>query len=143
MPTDVAHLLKAGGDDILATALARLVDRDARDDHPGDPATDRPTRRRIALIAHGAAVRSGHHATSADRTALIEAARWLAGWPAFTSTATGLLVDLGRLDNLDEIAGLCAGRPVLAARTANASPPAYKASGSGPTRRPSPTPSRG
>ncbi|WBB93448.1 hypothetical protein [Verrucosispora sp. WMMC514] len=118
VPTEVAHLLKAGGDDILGTALARLVDRDAQDDHPGDPATDRPARRRIALLAHGAVIRSAHHPTSADRTALIEAARWLAGRPAFASTATGLLVDLGRLDNLDEIAAVCADRPVLAARTA-------------------------
>ncbi|WP_211349508.1 hypothetical protein [Micromonospora pisi] len=29
-----------------------------------------------------------------------------------------MLVNLGRLDNLDEIAALCAGRPVLAIRTA-------------------------
>ena len=29
-----------------------------------------------------------------------------------------MLVGLGRLDNLDEIADLCAGRPVLAVRTA-------------------------
>ncbi|WP_431878192.1 hypothetical protein [Micromonospora marina] len=33
-------------------------------------------------------------------------------------TATGLLVDLGRLDDLDEVAALCAGRPVVAVRTA-------------------------
>ncbi|MTK03472.1 hypothetical protein FF096_15780 [Micromonospora sp. CP22] len=115
---EVPHLLKAGGDDVLGIALARLVDRDSHDDHPGDPASDRPARRRIALLAHGAIVRTGHHPTSADRTALIEAARWLATRPAFTGTATGLLVDLGRLDNLDEIAALCAGRPVLATRTA-------------------------
>ncbi len=141
VPTEVARLLKTGGDDILATALARLVDRDTQDDHPGDPATDRPARRRIALLAHGAVIRSAHHPTSADRTALIEAARWLAGRPAFASTATSLLVDLGRLDNLDEIARLCADRPVLAARTAERVAPAYKTSGSRPTPRPSPTPS--
>ncbi|MBB5110530.1 hypothetical protein FHU28_000369 [Micromonospora echinospora] len=116
--TEVAHLLKAGGDAILGTALTRLVDRDANDDHPGDLARDRPARRRIELLARGAVVRSGHQATSADRTTLIESARWLASRPAFASTAAGLLVDLGRLDNLDEIAGLCEGRPVLAARTA-------------------------
>ncbi|HEY0697089.1 MAG TPA: hypothetical protein VGD43_04695, partial [Micromonospora sp.] len=55
---------------------------------------------------------------NADRSALIESARWLAGHPAFAGTAMRLLVDLGRLDNLDEIAGLCAGRPVLTIRTA-------------------------
>jgi hypothetical protein len=115
---EVANLLKAGGDAVLGAALARLVDRDAADDHPGDPAADRPARRRIELLARGAVVRSGSRPTSADRTALVESARWLAGHPAFTGTATGLLVDLGWLNNLDEIAGLCAGRPVLAIRTA-------------------------
>lgn len=115
---EAASLLKAGGDAVLGTALARLVDRDADDDHPGDPASDRPARRRIELLARGAVVRSGSRPASADRTALVESARWLAGHPAFAGTATGLLVDLGRLDNLDEITGPCAGRPVLAARTA-------------------------
>lgn len=115
---EVANLLKAGGDAVLGDALARLVDRDAADDHPGDPAADRPARRRIELLTRGAVVRSRSRPAGADRTALVESARWLAGHPAFTGTATGLLVDLGRLDNLDEIAGLCAGRPILAIRTA-------------------------
>ena len=115
---EVANLLKAGGGPVLRAALARLVDRDANDDHPGDPAADRPARRRIELLAHGAAVRSGSRPANADRTALVEAARWLAGHRAFTGTATRMLVDLGQLDNLDEIAGLCTGRPVLATRTA-------------------------
>ncbi|TDC73280.1 hypothetical protein E1193_25835 [Micromonospora sp. KC606] len=117
--TEVAHLLDAGGDAVLGSALARLADLDATDDHPGDPATDRPARRRIDLLARGAAIRSRHRPTGVDRTRLIEAARWLAGHPAFASTATGLMVDLGRLDNLDEIAELCAGRPVVAVRTAD------------------------
>ncbi|MGC3862386.1 hypothetical protein ACPSM1_19635 [Micromonospora chersina] len=115
---EVANLLKAGGDAVLGEALAQLVDRDAADDHPGGPAADRPARRRIELLARGAVVRSKSRPDSADRTALVESARWLAGHPAFAGTATGLLVDLGRLDNLDEVAGLCAGRPVLAIRTA-------------------------
>ncbi|MGY0002385.1 hypothetical protein [Micromonospora sp. I033] len=115
---EVANLLKAGGDAVLGDALTRLVDRDAADDHPGGPAADRPARRRIELLARGAVVRSRSRPDSADRTALVESARWLANQPAFAGTATGLLVDLGRLDNLDEVAGLCAGRPVLAIRTA-------------------------
>ncbi|WP_430783474.1 hypothetical protein [Actinoplanes sp. G11-F43] len=115
---EVANLLKAGGDPTLRTALARLVDRDAADDHPGDPVSDRPARRRIKLLARGAVNRSGSRPVDADRTALVDAARWLARHPAFTGTAAELLVDLGRLDNLDEIAGLCAARPVLAVRTA-------------------------
>ncbi|HEX5595552.1 MAG TPA: hypothetical protein VFX61_05950 [Micromonosporaceae bacterium] len=115
---EVAKLLKAGGDAVFGAALTRLVNRDADDDHPGDPASDRPARRRIELLARGAAVRSKSRPASADRAAFIDSARWLAGHPAFTGTATELLVDLGRLDNLDEIAGMCAGRPVLATRTA-------------------------
>ncbi|GAB3158478.1 hypothetical protein GCM10027290_61810 [Micromonospora sonneratiae] len=116
---EVANLLKAGGDAVFGVALARLVDRDADDDHPGDPVSDRPARRRIELLARGAVVRSGSRPANADRTALVESARRLAGHPAFAGTATGLLVELGRLDNLDEVAGLCVGRPVLALRTAD------------------------
>ncbi|MEV4706086.1 hypothetical protein [Actinoplanes sp. NPDC049316] len=115
---EIANLLKAGGDAALLPALTRLVDRDAADTHPGDPASDRPARRRILLLASGAAVRSASRADDADRTMLVESARWLAGHPAFAGTAAGLLIDLGRLDDLDEVADLCAGRPVLAVRTA-------------------------
>ncbi|MFD0783756.1 hypothetical protein ACFQZ8_07500, partial [Micromonospora azadirachtae] len=115
---EVANLLKAGGEAVLGVALTRLVNRDADDEHPGDPASDRPARRRIELLARGAVVRSRSRPASADRSVLVESARWLAGHPAFVGTAAGLLVDLGRLDNLDEVAALCAGRPVLAVRTA-------------------------
>ncbi|MEU7574603.1 hypothetical protein [Micromonospora sp. NPDC049240] len=114
----VADLLRAGGDEVLGIALARLVDRDAADDRPGDPAADRPARRRVDVLARGAAVRVAHRPADADRTALVDAARRLAGRPGFVGTAAGLLVDLGRLDNLDEVAALCAGRPVLAVRAA-------------------------
>jgi hypothetical protein len=83
------------------------------------PRSRRRTRRWRSLPrCPGAAVRSGYQPPSADRTTLIESARWLATQPAFAGTATGLLVDLNRLDNLDEIADLCASRPILAARTA-------------------------
>ena len=115
---EVAGLLKAGGDAVLGAALAQLVELDADDERPGDPLSDRPARRRIARLALGAVVRSEMMPAGADRSTLIESARWLAGRPAFLGTATKLLVELGRLDNLDEIADLCAGRPVLAARTA-------------------------
>lgn len=115
---EVAALLEASGDAVLGAALTRLVTRDANDDHPGEPGADRPARRRIELLARGTVVRSRTLPTSADRGILIEPVRWLAGQPAFAGIATGLLVDLGRLDNLDEIAELCAGRPVLAIRAA-------------------------
>ncbi|MGC4897263.1 hypothetical protein [Micromonospora sp. DT31] len=113
----VANLLRAGGDRAFRAALARLVDRDAADDDPGGPAADRPARRRVGLLADGAAIWSDS-LSAADRTGRVEAARWLAGHDGFLATATGLLVTLGRLDNLDEVAALCAGRPVVAVRTA-------------------------
>jgi hypothetical protein len=116
--TEVASLLRAGGPATLGAALARLVDHDAADEHPGGPAADRPARRRIDLLARGTVIRTRSRPGEAERAALAEAARWLAGHPAHAATAAGLLVDLGRLDNLDEVAGLCAGRPVLAVRTA-------------------------
>ncbi|MFK3984359.1 hypothetical protein ACI2K4_28800 [Micromonospora sp. NPDC050397] len=49
---------------------------------------------------------------------LVTAARWLAGRPGFAGTAATTLVGLGRLDNLRELADLCADRPALAVRTA-------------------------
>ncbi|MFI7079291.1 hypothetical protein ACIBO1_18525 [Micromonospora sp. NPDC049903] len=118
-PIEVAALLKAGGDDVLGIALARLVDLDSVDERSGDTTSDRPARRRIDLLARGAAVRSDSRPVSADRSVLVGSARWLAAQPAFTATGARLLVDLGRLDNLDDVAGLCAGRPVLATHIAD------------------------
>ncbi|MEE3920528.1 hypothetical protein V2I01_26805 [Micromonospora sp. BRA006-A] len=80
--------------------------------------TDRPARRRVESLAEGAALWSDSRPAGTDRAGLVEAARWLAGQDSFLGTATGLLVDLGRLDDLDEVAALCAGRPVVAVRTA-------------------------
>jgi hypothetical protein len=81
-----------------------------------------------ALLVRGALARSRSLPANADRTTLFASARWLAAQPDFTSIAAGMLVDLGRLDNLDEIAGLCAGRPVVAVRTPNPSALACAAS---------------
>ncbi|MDW3847051.1 hypothetical protein NMK34_10595 [Micromonospora sp. BRA006-A] len=114
----VANLLRAGGDAAFRAALTRLVERDAADGDPGGPVTDRPARRRVESLAEGAALWSDSRPAGTDRAGLVEAARWLAGQDSFLGTATGLLVDLGRLDDLDEVAALCAGRPVVAVRTA-------------------------
>ncbi|MFI5836208.1 hypothetical protein ACIA5A_21290 [Micromonospora sp. NPDC051300] len=114
----VPHLLRAGGDEAFGVALARLVASDADDDRPGDPAADRPARRRIDLLARQVAHWSTQRPAGDDRGALVDAARRLADHPGFVGTAVGLLVELGRLDNLDEVADRCAGRPVLATRTA-------------------------
>jgi hypothetical protein len=116
---EVAGLLKAGGDAVLGAALDRLTDRDAGDDHPGDPTVDRPARRRIELLARGALTRSGSLPAEADRAGLFAAARRLAAQPGFVDTAAEMLVGLGRLGNVDEVAGWCAGRPALAVRTAD------------------------
>jgi hypothetical protein len=115
---DVAPLLRAGGNASLGAALGRLVDHDTADGDPGGPAADRPARRRIETLAQGAADRSRGMPAAADRSELSDAARWLAGRPGFARPATALLVALGRLDDLDEVAGLCADRPVLAVHTA-------------------------
>jgi hypothetical protein len=115
---EITALLEAGGDDVFGAALDRLVERDADDDRPGGPDTDRPARRRAELLAQAVARRSAALPAGADRTRFAERARWLAGLPGYAATAVRLLIDLGRLENLDEIADLCAGRPVLAVRAA-------------------------
>ncbi|GAA3763422.1 hypothetical protein [Micromonospora maritima] len=117
-PIEVTHLLRAGGGEALRVALGRLADRDADDDRPGGPTADRPARRRVELLARRTAAWSAIRPPDDDRSTLVDAARWLAGRGGFLGTATGLLVELGRLDNLDEVAALCAGRPVVATRTA-------------------------
>ncbi|MDQ0370930.1 hypothetical protein J2S42_007599 [Catenuloplanes indicus] len=123
--TEIAGLLRAGGPDVLARAMTTLAGLDTA---PGGAAAggagpggepretaDRPARRRIEVLVRGIYLRARTLPSSADRSALTGPARWLAGQPGFTGLAAGLLVDLGRLDNLDEIVELCASRPVLAA----------------------------
>jgi hypothetical protein len=94
--------------------LIALADRDAADERPDDTIADRPARRRIRVLLDGAVV----GARIGGRVALIDAVRRLAERPLFTAAAALTLVNLGRLDNLDEIADLCTGRPGLAVRVA-------------------------
>jgi hypothetical protein len=115
---EAIELLRAGGDEVFGAALTRLVDRDADDDLPGGPDADRPARRRAELLAQAASIRSGARPSDADRTHFLDRARWLADRPGFGASALRLLIDLGRGDNLDEVADRCAGRPVLAVRAA-------------------------
>nr|MDT0663333.1 hypothetical protein [Micromonospora sp. DSM 115978] len=113
-----AELLRALDDTGVDAVFTRLVAADAADDRPGDAISDRPARRRVEELAEATSDWSRRTLAGADRSALITAARWLADQPGFTGAAMSMLVSLGRLDNLDEIADRCAGRPVLAARTA-------------------------
>ncbi|MGW0434554.1 hypothetical protein ACWDV4_18695 [Micromonospora sp. NPDC003197] len=115
---EIARLLHALGDAGTSSAFARLVERDTADDRPGDAGADRPARRRISAIAQAVVLWSRISPAGADRSGLVAAARWLADQFGYTGTAAAMLVGLGRLDNLDEIADLCAKRPVLAVRTA-------------------------
>jgi len=84
----------------------------------GEPERGEPERRRIELLADGAAKWTRAAPLDADRAGPVAAARQLAARPSFAGTALRLLVALGRLDNLDELADRCAGRPLLAVRTA-------------------------
>ena len=111
------HRIDPAGDG-FGDVLMRLADRDAADTRPDDTLADRPARRRIRVLADGAAVRARGLLRSADRSPLIGPVRRLAERPAFRAIAAVTLVGLGRLDNLDEIADLCAGRPALAVRAA-------------------------
>jgi hypothetical protein len=98
--------------------LLGLADRDAADDRPDDTLADRPARRRIRVLLDGAVASARGPVGAGARAALIEAVRRLAERPVFTGVGAGALVGLGRLDNLDEIADLCTGRPGLAVRVA-------------------------
>jgi hypothetical protein len=103
---EVAHLLQTTGGRGLGLAFDRLA------------ALGEPGRRRIELLASGAAKWSRAAPLDADRSDPMAAARQLAARPSFAGTALRMLVALGRLDNLDELADRCAGRPLLGVRTA-------------------------
>lgn len=113
------NLLAAGRDRVFGDALTRLVAADIDDDRPGDALADRPARRRVELLVHSVVTRVRFWSADPDQTALLDAARWLAGHPTFIREAVTTLVHVGGLDNLDEVADLCAGRPVLAAHAAD------------------------
>ncbi|MGX7671334.1 hypothetical protein [Plantactinospora sp. DSM 117369] len=115
---EIAQLLRALHGAGLDVAFDRLTQRDAADSQPAGPGADRPARRRIETLAQAAVTWARSTPLDTNRSAMVTAARQLATQPAFTGTATAMLVGLGRLDNLDQIADLCAGRPALAVRTA-------------------------
>jgi hypothetical protein len=113
----IGSLLETLGHALLRAVLDRLVAR-AADDRPGDATVDQPARRRVDEIASAVSSWSRSGPVEVDRSTLVATARWLADQPDFAGAGTSMLVGLGRLDDLDEIADRCAGRPVLAVRTA-------------------------
>jgi hypothetical protein len=115
---EIAELLRALRGGGLDAALDRLAQRDSADSAPAGPGADHPARRRIDALAQGAVAWARGTPFDADRSAAVAATRQLAARPTYTGTAAAMLVGLGRLDNLDEIADLCAARPALAVRTA-------------------------
>ncbi|MCY1139251.1 hypothetical protein OWR29_14725 [Actinoplanes sp. Pm04-4] len=76
-------------------------------------------RRRIEAVARGTVGWARTAPAAVDRSAFVASARFLAGQPSYRPVGVLMLVGLGRLDNLDELADLCAGHPVLAVRTAD------------------------
>ncbi|MDG4771946.1 hypothetical protein [Solwaraspora sp. WMMD792] len=109
---------------VAVDALARL---DRADDRPGDPAGDRPARRRLDRLVD-AAVRWCRDADpDTDRAAVRAAARTLVGFADLTPQAARLLAHLVPLAaptatpvvaELAALADLVADRPVLAGRLA-------------------------
>ncbi|MFV2105206.1 hypothetical protein [Micromonospora sp. LOL_015] len=109
---------------VAVDALARL---DRSDDRPGDPAGDRPARRRLDRLVD-AAVRWCRDADpDTDRTAVRAAARTLVGFADLIPQAARLLTHLVPLAaptappvvaELAALADLVADRPVLAGRLA-------------------------
>ncbi|SDT41915.1 hypothetical protein [Actinoplanes derwentensis] len=113
-PVAAGELLRVLDGADLRTVLLRLADLDAADERPGDAGSDRPAYRRLNLILTLTADRARLPRT-VDWSVEIAAARELAARPGLLRPAAGMLLHLGWLSHLDEVADRCAGQPVLAA----------------------------
>ncbi|WFE29422.1 hypothetical protein O7623_09635 [Solwaraspora sp. WMMD791] len=111
----------------LVVAVAALARLDRADDRPGDPARDRPARRRLDRIVDAATRWCRDADPQTDRTAVRAAARTLAGFADLTPQAARLFAHLVPLAaptappvvaELAALADLVADRPVLAGRLA-------------------------
>ncbi len=118
-PVEVGRLAAALDAGALLRTVERLADREEADDRPGGPDADHPARRRLEALADGTGAWVTVVPAATDRSAPIAAARRLAARPAFTQTAVTMLVGLGELTNLDEVADLCGSRPGLAFRASD------------------------
>ena len=117
-PADVPGLLPALGGPGLTDVLRVLTGRDAADDRPGGPAADRPARRRVETLVEGVCLWARQAPPAVDRGPILAAARHLAAGTPFRPAAATMVAALGGLADADELAELCTGRPVLAARVA-------------------------
>ncbi len=125
-PVAATGLLRALAPIGLTRVLTSLLDRGAgsesgRGTGPelGREGVPELVRRRLDTLAAAVAAWSRSVPAAVDRSALVASARWLAAQPSGRPVAAVMLLGLGRLDNLDELADLCAGRPVLAVRVAD------------------------
>ncbi|MFF5078328.1 hypothetical protein ACFY36_14860 [Actinoplanes sp. NPDC000266] len=115
---DAAGLLPLLGEEATHAVMANLVAQDEADHDPGRVGTDRPARRRVEVLAEAAATWSRDAPGGADRTPLANAARRLTAQPGYATTGLTMLAALLPLTALDELAGLCATRPVAAVAAA-------------------------
>lgn len=111
----------------LAVAVEALARLDRADERPGDPAWDRPARRRLDRVVDAATRWCRNAGPDADRAAVRAAARTLVGFTDLTPQAARLLAHLVPLAaptatpvvaELAALADLVADRPVLAGRLA-------------------------
>jgi hypothetical protein len=125
----IVALLESGSP-ALREGLKQLADLDARDPTRSDPERDRPARRRLELLVASVTQWSTTAGPDADRSALADAGRALAGRAAFVPQAAMLLgaaavataytaAPAAMADSFDEVAELLAEQPIAASLVAD------------------------
>ena len=99
--------------DGLDTLWQRLADQDALDT-AGNAERDRPWRERLDDLTTAVVHWSAGADSTVDRGPALAAARSLAERAGFLTPALRMMVALGGLEVLDEVADRCAGRPIVA-----------------------------
>ncbi|XVV08548.1 hypothetical protein ACQP2X_27285 [Actinoplanes sp. CA-131856] len=115
---DAAGLLPLLGAQATGAVMAALLAQDEADHDPGRVGTDRPARRRVEVLAAAAATWSRDAPGGADRTPLAGAARRLTAQPGYATVGVTMLAALLPWTGLDELADLCATRPIAAVAAA-------------------------
>ncbi|MBU2664956.1 hypothetical protein KOI35_15745 [Actinoplanes bogorensis] len=99
--------------DGLGTLWQRLAEQDARDS-AGNAERDRPWRERLDDLTDAVVQWAARADSTVDRGPALVAARRLAEQAGFLTPALRMMVALGGLDVLDEVADRCAARPIVA-----------------------------